>query len=122
MSNFSKIISIFGVTLAIWFFVGIVKLIGGSGEALDAILILAFLSSLALWLVTGFYLLAQNPQEGSREKAKRGDDARLASLLLDLLKDDQRQELRQQLMDELGSDGEAVSLETLLASQKKRQS
>jgi len=116
-----KFVMILGITLVIWFFAALVDVAGGSQDTVDAVLILAFLSSLALWLVTGFYLLAQNPQEGRKEKAKR-EDGRLAAMLLDLLSDDQRQALRQQLMDELGSDGEAVSLETLLATQNKRRS
>jgi hypothetical protein len=79
--------------------------------------------SAALWIVWALNIL--DPGQAERfqalnEKAKRGpnDDARL-SLLLHLMSDDERQSLKQRLADELGSDGESVSLAALLAAQNK---
>ncbi len=82
----------------------------------------AFGSTVALWLVLGFYTIDHQPQPGANhaEKAKRqGDeDARLA-LLLQMLDDDERRALKQRLMDQLGGDGEMVPLADLLADEQR---
>ncbi|MBI5958160.1 MAG: hypothetical protein HY866_05475 [Chloroflexi bacterium] len=90
-----------------------------------AISILAGMTALggsaALWIVWALSALDSKPAEESQEKAKRSapEDTRLA-LLLQLMSEDERQALKQRLADELGSDGENVSLAELLAVQNRQ--
>ena len=111
-------------TFFIWMAVAIVDGITGEGiPSRDAIMIIttlaAFGLSAALWLIWALTDYSQRTSPAS-EKSKRhagNDDARLA-LLLELMSEDERQALKQRLADELGGDGEAVSLAQLLAAQK----
>ena len=111
-------------TFFIWIAVAIVDGITGEGiPSRDAIMIIttlaAFGLSAALWLIWALTDYSQRTSPAS-EKSKRhagNDDARLA-LLLELMSEDERQALKQRLADELGGDGEAVSLAQLLAAQK----
>ncbi len=74
---------------------------------------------LAMWAVDAFDIDPEGKKyEGVAEKAKRDDDiggdARLATLLA-LLTPDERDALRDRLVDDLSGDGESVSLADLLA-------
>ena len=111
-------------TFFIWMAVAIVDGITGEGiPSRDAIMIITILAAFgltaALWLIWALTDYSQRTSPAS-EKSKRhagNDDARLA-LLLELMSEDERQALKQRLADELGGDGEAVSLAQLLAAQK----
>ena len=111
-------------TFFIWMAVGIVDGISGEGvPSRDAIMIITILAAFgltaALWLIWALTDFSQRTSPAS-DKSKRhagNEDARLA-LLLELMGEDERQALKQRLMDDLGGDGEAISLAQLLAAQK----
>jgi len=113
-------------SLAIWFCVGMVDVATSSSGATNAAAVLAFLCTMSIWLVWGLAQIDQlhmgGSQSSEQEKAKRSPadngDARVA-LLLSLLDDDERQALKQRLVDDLGADGEAVPLADLLAEQEE---
>ena len=108
----------------IWMAVAIVDGITGEGvPSRDAIMIITALAAFGLtavlWLIWALTDYSQRASSAS-EKSKRhagSEDARLA-LLLELMGEDERQALRQRLMDDLGGDGESTSLAQLLAAQK----
>lgn len=109
-------------TVGIWFGVAMVDAITGNSGARDAAAILAFLSTMAIWLVLGLDQLGKPSGAISQKKAKReagstGEDARVA-LLMSLLTPDERAALKSRLADELSGDGEAVTLADLLGEQE----
>ncbi len=109
-------------TLFLWLSVVIVKVITGSSGLVDFTVVMAVLGSLALWLTIGFMQLSDDSASPNHEKSKRdsgGEDARLA-LLVQLMGEEERQALKQRLIDDLAADGEAVSLADLLADQSAR--
>ena len=107
-------------TFFIWFGVGMVDVISATGWMTDIAVGVAFLSTIAIWIVQGLDALGDKAPP-VQEKAKRqaGDepDARLV-LLLQLLDDDDRTALKNRLIGELSADGEAVPLADLLAAQE----
>lgn len=104
-------------TLLIWFGMFMVRLLDDGSDITRLALLVSFGATVALWLVLGLEAIGQKPQERPQawQKTKRGadDDARLA-LLLQMLDEDERQALRYRLMDQIGGDGEVVSLAALL--------
>jgi hypothetical protein len=109
-------------TLFMWLSVVIVEAITGSSGLVNFAVVMAVLGSLALWLTIGFMQLSDDTLGQNHEKAKRdssGEDARLA-LLVQLMGEEERQALKQRLIDDLGADGEAVSLADLLKDQQDR--
>ncbi|WP_119065638.1 hypothetical protein [Aggregatilinea lenta] len=119
---FSILASIF-----VWVAVFAAKLVGANDGMLSFAIFAAFGGNLAIWLVWVFTVYGDKPNEGvSAEKAKRTaptqaapDDARVA-LLLQLMDDEDRRELKRRLMDDLTADGESVALADLLAAQDER--
>jgi type VI protein secretion system component VasK len=107
-------------TLGIWMAVAMMDVVTGSSHLTNFAAIIAFLSTIALWLVWGLSNL-ESRQQASKEKTKRkpAEDARLA-LLLELMDEDDRQALKQRLMDEIGGDGEVIPLAELLETEEKR--
>lgn len=111
-------------TLGIWFSVAMIEVITDSNELRTAAAILAFLTTLAIWLVLSFDQIGKIPATTPRTKAKRdaasaasSEDAR-AALLLSLLTPEEREALKVRLAQELRGDGEAVTLAELLAEQE----
>lgn len=108
-------------TLGIWFGVAMVDVITGNSGARDAAAILAFLSTMAIWIVLGLDQIGKVPATTDQEKTKRdsgsNEDARVA-LLMSLLTPDERDALKSRLADELSGDGEAVTLADLLEDQE----
>lgn len=126
MSNtIRKFVMIVIVSLAIWFSVSMVEMtLGTDSGATEAAAILAFLSTLAMWLVFGLAQIGRSSdteKASKREKAKRdtvsGEDPRLA-LMLSLMTPDERDALKARLADEMGADGEAIPLADLLAERE----
>jgi hypothetical protein len=121
-----KFVMIVVVSLAIWFSVAMVDVILGSDTgATEAAAILAFLSTLAMWLVFGLSQIGRSSDTenaSTREKAKRasasGEDPRLA-LMLSLMTPDERDALKARLADEMAMDGEALPLADLLAERDR---
>lgn len=106
----------------IWLSVVAVRIVGDSAKLTSFAVMLAFLGTLAIWIVMGL-AQAENVNKPGQEKTKRDSangDARLA-LLLSLLGEDERQSIKQRLMDGLGADGETVSLAELLAAENEQQ-
>jgi hypothetical protein len=106
-------------TFFIWAAFALVRVVVDSdGLGSDTLVIIAVLTAfgltVALWLTWALTDYGERAQS-VREKNKRsiGQDARLA-LLLELMDEDDRQALKQRLMDEIGGDGEAISLAALL--------
>ena len=119
-NNIKTVIMIFVATLGLWLGVAMMHIIANDSGLTNFAGVMAVLASVTLWLVWGLASIANKPQE-TQEKAKRkpAEDARLA-LLLELMDEDDRQQLRQRLVDELSGDGEAISLADLLAAQNSR--
>ena len=112
--------------LAIWFSVAMVDIVTVSGWVRDIAVLAAFAFTVILWLVLA---LPNHDAEArkealaaTREKAKReaanptGADPRLA-LLLELMDNDERRDLKARLIDDLSADGE-ISLADLLDAQE----
>jgi hypothetical protein len=114
-------------TVIIWAGVAAMKLLSPDEDLITFGLIVGFGSTVALWLVWTFSTYQSEEPEQTAEKAKRTaptvatapDDARIA-LLLQLMDDEDRRELKRRLMDEVSADGEAVALADLLAAQDER--
>lgn len=108
-------------SFAIWIGVGMAYATGVDA-IFTAAAILAFLGSMALWLVFGLDQIGVMTDEtGHLEKAKRdstsgGEGARLA-LMLSLMTPDERGALKARLAEELRADGETLTLADLLAEQ-----
>jgi hypothetical protein len=115
-------------TLFMWVAVALTDTATGQGiPGRDAIMFIAILTafglSVTLWLVWALTDYSQKTPPAA-EKSKRhaeSEDARMA-LLLELMGEDERQALKQRLVDGLSSDGEAVSLAQLLDAQKNEKS
>lgn len=125
MDTVRRLFSMVVASLVIWFMVAMVDVVTGSSGVTDAAAIIAFLCTMSIWLVWGLAQIDQlrgdeSDDEEGAQKTKRTtagtNDARIA-LLLSLLDDEQRQALRQRLVDDLGADGEAIPLADLLAEQ-----
>jgi hypothetical protein len=108
-------------TIMLWAGVVVVHhTVTGAGWLQDLTILTAFGSTVAIWLVLALDRSEQTVAR-EREKAKRtgasGEtgDQRLA-LLLALMDEDQKEALRQRLVDDLSADGEAISLADLLGS------
>jgi hypothetical protein len=120
MDKLGRIGLLIVATLGIWMAVAMMDAVTGSSGMTNFAAIIAFLSTIALWLVWGLSNL-ETRQQAAKGKAKRkpAEDARLA-LLLELMDEDDRQALKQRLMDEIGGDGEAISMADLLQTEEKR--
>ena len=123
-------LSSLGANLVATFFIWVAALlvnaaIGVHGTGRDIIMIIAILTAfgltVSLWLVWALTDYSQKAPTTTSEKSKRraGDEDARVSLLLELMSEDERQALKQRLVDELSGDGEAISLAQLLAAQKK---
>lgn len=119
MRGMNRIGALLAATLLIWAAMGMVDALSGSQMIPTIAVLAAFGSTLALWLVWGLNTIEeQRIAAQDQHKAKRGaDDARLA-LLLELLTDEERQTLKQRLLDNLVADGEALPLADLLDGQR----
>ncbi|WP_119065640.1 hypothetical protein [Aggregatilinea lenta] len=109
-------------TVIIWAGVAAMKILTPVEELITFGLVGGFGSTVALWLVWTFSTYQSGETEQTAEKAKRAatsatpEDARVA-LLLQLMDDEDRRELKRRLMDDLSADGESVALADLLAAQ-----
>lgn len=109
-------------TAFIWIGVLMVRLIGGAeADIFDFALFAGIGSTVALWLVWAFVGMDQAKNESEQqEKSKRApEDARL-SLLLQMMNEDERANLKSRLRDELSADGEAVALDDLFEDRAPR--
>ncbi len=112
-------------TVIIWAGVAAMKILTPVEELITFGLVGGFGSTVALWLVWTFSTYQSGETEQAAEKAKRAatsatpEDARVA-LLLQLMDDEDRRELKRRLMDDLSADGESVALADLLAAQDER--
>ena len=108
-------------TAILWLGALLVYLFSPVEELMVFALVVAFGGTAALWLVWTFASYDREKASREAEKAKRSADrpaeARLA-LLLELMGEDDRRALQRRLRDEIGTDGEAVSLAELLAAQE----
>lgn len=120
---FSILASIF-----VWSIIIGAKLITNDSELIEFASVAAIGGNLAIWLVWIFTIYGDNNKaaDTARDKAKRTapaqaapEDARLA-LLLQLMDDEDRRDLKRRLMDDLSADGETVALADLLAAQEER--
>lgn len=122
MPRLSSIVQSVIATAFIWVGVVLVRLVGGvEGGMLDFALFAGFGATIALWLVWAFAGMDRVKNESKQlEKSKRApEDARL-SLLLQMMNEDERANLKDCLRDELSTDGEAVALEDLLDERSMR--
>ena len=89
--------------------------VSGAGALLA---LLATVTIWSLWALNEYGINVDGtPQEKVKHVTESDDDARLG-LLLTLLTPDERDALRSRLVDDLGVDGESVSLADLLAQQE----
>jgi hypothetical protein len=105
-------------TLICWLSIGLVVAVTPSGASVrDIVMVVAVLATAMLWVMWAFTSDSSGDTAAS-EKAKRraGNDAN-AALLLELLSEDERREVRERLIERLQTDGETSSLADLLADQ-----
>jgi hypothetical protein len=132
MDNWDKRVQ---ATVVIWIGVAIALGFSGAGDVSnfsDEIITFvlagaAFLSTTAVWYLgretaqssQNNKLASSSQGEKAKNETTTYEDARVR-LLLELMDDEQRTTLRQQLLDDLQADGESVSLSDLLNEQPKR--
>ncbi len=106
-------------TVFIWVAVLMVRSIGGATAPMfNFALLIGFLATVGLWLSWAVMAFQQSGAEQWHEKAKRSpaeDDARLSRMLLQMLDEDERRTLKHRLRDDLRADGQAISLDELVA-------
>lgn len=125
MDTLKKFVLVALAMVGIWIGVAIADAITGSVEIRNFAAILAFLSSMAIWIVLGLDQInsataAESQGKTKRETGSSTQDARVA-LMMSLLTPDERDALKSRLADELSGDGEAVTLADLLAEQNTAQ-
>jgi hypothetical protein len=115
MTNWFKLGLVLALTIMLWMGVGLVDAAVGPGSGItDFAALIAFTSMVTLWLMATLPYLRE-PTQPANEKSKR--DSRLA-LLLELMTHEERDTLRQRLLDDLrADDGEITSLADLIAAQ-----
>lgn len=117
-----KIAPILIATLVTWMTIGLVVAVTEPGAFVrDAVLVIAVLTTAVMWASWGATANAgSQPAAVESEKAKRraGNDPNVA-LLLELLSDDERAEIRERLLDRVQADGETTSLAELVGDQDK---
>ena len=123
MARASTVLLHLAATFFIWASFFVVQIPLQDSGMIDFLAMVAFGSTVALWLVWAFNSYgSQQQQQAQSEKQKRSPverDARLATLL-ELLSDEERIALKERLLDDLRADGEAVSLAALLEAQDER--
>jgi hypothetical protein len=107
-------------TLVSWVTIGLVVAVTEPGAFVrDAVIVIAVLTTAVMWASWGATASSGNHSAAiESEKAKRraGNDASVA-LLLELLNDDERREIKERLFDHLQTDGEMSSLAELVGDQ-----
>ncbi len=102
-------------TLVSWLTVGLaVAVAEPGGFAHDAMILIAVFTTAVMWM--GWAAGINNSRSaGTSEKAKRraGTDDNVA-LLLEMLSEDERREIKERLLDQIQSDGELSSLAELV--------
>jgi len=119
LPRINSVVSGVAGTVFIWAAVLMVRYVGGATVPMfNFALLIGFLATVGLWLSWAIISFQQSGMEQGHEKAKRSpaeDDARLSRMLLQMLDEDERRALKQRLRDEMPADGEAVSLDELVA-------
>ncbi len=113
--SLQKLIPNLVATLICWLSIGLVVAVTPSGAFIrDAVIGIAFLATATLWATWAVNNSATNLPAAS-EKAKRsaGNDANVA-LLLELLSEDERLEVKDRMLERMRTDGETSSLADLL--------
>jgi len=122
MEPVKRLGSLLVATCIVWLSAVAAGMIIDSEFVRGAAIILALISTVTIWTMWALDQYGISMDGTPREKAKRDagshEDPRLA-LLLSLFTPDERDALRSRLVDELSSDGEAVSLVDLLAEQEQ---
>lgn len=107
-------------TIMLWLSVFAIRLISGEVDGVTTFgIIVAIGTTAVIWMVWAFSVQEEDKKDPT-EKAKRSaasDEGRM-SLLLELLDDNERQALKQRLINDMGTDGEMVSLADLLGAQE----
>jgi hypothetical protein len=120
MMSLQKLIPNIVATLICWLTIGLVVMVTSPGAFIrDVVIVIAVLTTVTLWGTwAGSYYMSGNTAAASSEKAKRraGTDAHTA-LLLELLDEDERREVKERLIERLQADGETSSLSDLLGEQ-----
>ena len=123
MIKWSKIALTLLMTLVFWLALGVVYAVQGSGSgATEFAATITFSATVLIWLGVGFpYLLRQDSPAHEKAKRTADSDPRLA-LLLELMDTNERQMIRERLIDDLdlNADGEMMSLADLLAAQEEQ--
>jgi hypothetical protein len=116
MMSLRKLIPTVVATLICWLSVALVGVLTPSASFIrDVAIGFAFLITATLWAAWAISSSRANDAAVIPEKAKRsaGTDAD-AAMLLELLNEDERREVRERLLERLQADGETASLDELL--------
>lgn len=119
MISLQKLIPNIVATLICWLTIGLVVMVTTPGAFIrDAVIVIAVLATVTLWATWAGSSYMGGDTAASSEKAKRraGADANTA-LLLELLDEDERHEIKERLIERLKADGETSSLSDLLGEQ-----
>ena len=104
-------------TLVSWVTIGLVVAVTEPGAFVrDAVIVIAVFSTVVMWASWGATIsTASRSAADESEKAKRraGSDPNVA-LLLEMLSEDERREIKERLLDQIQSDGELSSLADLV--------
>jgi hypothetical protein len=104
-------------TLVSWLTIGLVVAVTEPGAFVrDAVIVIAVLTTAVMWASWGATANAGSQSAAvESEKAKRraGNDPNVA-LLLELLSDDERAEIKERLLERVQADGELTSLTELV--------
>jgi hypothetical protein len=120
--NLQKVIPTLVATLICWLSAGLALAVTPSGASVREVVIgFAFLATAMLWVRWAYARDGRGDTAVVSEKAKRhaGNDP-TAALLLELLSEDERREVKERLLDRLQTDGETSPLADLLDDQEPK--
>ena len=121
--NLQRLVPTVVATLICWLSMGLVVALTPSGAFIrDVVMVFAFLATAMLWVmwaVVGNSASAMMAAASEKAKRRTGSDPNVA-LLLELLSEDERAEIKERLLDRYQADGEMTSLAELVDDQDER--
>lgn len=115
--SLQRLIPFIVATLICWLSIGLVVAVTPPGAFVrDAVLVIACLATVMLWVMWAFSSVSPTAAVSEKAKRRAGNDPN-AALLLELLNEDERREIKERLFDRLHTDGETSSLVELLADE-----
>lgn len=106
-------------TLVCWLTIGLVAVVTTPDSFVrGAVIVIAAMTTAVMWMGWAAGINNSRAAAGTSEKAKRrGGNNDNVALLLEMLSEDERREIKERLLDQIQSDGELSSLAELIGDQ-----